>query len=106
MQKYPAEFKQYAEILIRTADIEIINSLLQYKITDTKNCILVLKNNCKAEKAKKISQILGKLVSSDKDLIKDVDDSVWGRISLGALGYIGNSNNYSFLTNIIANGKT
>lgn len=38
--------------------------------------------------------------------MRDSDDSLWGRISLGALGYVGNQNNYAFLSKLIKEGKS
>lgn len=38
--------------------------------------------------------------------MRDSDDSLWGHISLGALGYIGNQDNYAFLSGLIKEGKS
>lgn len=102
MKQFPGEFKPYVEPIIGTADIDIILSLIDLKIIDSKTCISTLKSTAKSEKRKRISVILGKIGGvKDKDLITSVDDSLWGQISLGALGYIGDMGNYGFLVGLI-----
>ena len=52
-----------------------------------------------------MSVILGRMGVSDKELVRDIDESLWGQISLGALGYVGNQNNYNFLLGMIREAK-
>ncbi len=66
MERFPNEFKQYNELLIKTADIKIIENLTKFNIADQKACISVLKANAKPDKSKKISKILGTLAVTDK----------------------------------------
>lgn len=42
-----------------------------------------------AEKAKKMSLTLGSINIKSADIIKEIDESAWGRILIGALGYTG-----------------
>ena len=87
---HPKVFKEYVEVIIRTAESNYIMKLIDKKVTDSETCLNILMNSCRSDNSKKISLILSQLKVNEKYLIENVSDSQWGLICLGALGYIGN----------------
>ena len=49
----------------------------------------ILKKQDLSEKSKKISQTVGSIGLKPDKILAEIDESSWGRILVGALGYIG-----------------
>lgn len=49
------------------------------------------------EKGKKISQVIGAINYPEAKITKAIEESTWGRIMIGALGYIGNEKSLPLL---------
>jgi hypothetical protein len=60
------------------------------KIISIDDCIKILKNIATSENIKNLSLFLSKINPNAKSLLSAVNDSKWGLVNLGALGYIGN----------------
>ena len=54
---------------------------------------------------KSISEILQKIGVKEKELKGQINESKWGIICLGAIGYAGNETTAKFLTDLILNNK-
>ena len=68
LDTHPKAFNNYVELIVRTADSDYIIRMIERKITNSNNCIQILKGVAKPENAKKISLILSKLKIPVKDL--------------------------------------
>jgi hypothetical protein len=60
------------------------------KIISTDDCVKILKNIATSENIKNLSLFLSKINPNTKSLLSAVNDSKWGLVNLGALGYVGN----------------
>ena len=49
--------------------------------------------------------IIGKLNVKEAELLKQIDETAWGRICLGALGYIGDKSTVNYLLKLIKENK-
>lgn len=41
------------------------------------------------DKGRKISEVLGRIIKQEREIESDLDESAWGRVLIGAMGYIG-----------------
>jgi hypothetical protein len=63
--------------------------MIEKKIINAPQCVEILKNIVTAENTKKLSLFFSKINNSPKSLIAEINESKWGLVSLGALGYVG-----------------
>lgn len=64
--------------------------MIEKKIISEENTINILKViSVKEPNTTKLSTILSSICKLKKKLIEDINDTKWGQICLGALGYIG-----------------
>lgn len=89
MDKYPKCFQPFAEVIVKTAESFYIQKLIQKKISTPENCIIILKNIATAENSKKLSIILSQIYPAKDKLLNEINDTRWGLVCLGAVGYVG-----------------
>lgn len=66
MDTHPKAFKNFTELITRTADIKYIIKMVENKIEKKDVCIGILKTIAKSENSKNISIILGQLKLTEK----------------------------------------
>jgi hypothetical protein len=103
--KFPASVKPYSESILKSTESKFIEMLVHNKIVSQADCIKVLKTIEREESAKNISLILAKIGASESDLKSQIDESKWGLICLGSLGYIGNLASSKYLIDTILTHK-
>ena len=84
----PKLLKPYYEQVIRSTESHYIAVLLNQKVVDMKTCLSIFRS-LDQEKARKISQTLGAINLDQQTILKEIDETLWGRIMIGALGYVG-----------------
>jgi hypothetical protein len=97
--------KPYAELIIKSTETYYITKLITSGVTDIPTVIKIFKGLDLVEKAKKISQTLGTINLKAADILKEVDESSWGRILIGALGYIGDDKTLPTLFKLLESSK-
>ena len=88
-KNHPKMLKPYAELIIKSTEPYFISKLISSGVTDTASVVKILRSLDLVEKAKKISTTLGSIGLKSADILKDIDESNWGRVLIGALGYVG-----------------
>lgn len=78
---------------------------MEKKIISAENCVNILKSIVTPENTKKLSLFFSKINPSKKELIAEIDDSKWGLVSLGALGYVGDLSTIEDIKKMIATSK-
>lgn len=104
LEHHPKCFKNFTEIIVRTADVFYVVKLVEKKIIKKDECISILKVIAKPDNSKNISIILSKLIQSEKDLISFIgNNDHWGLICIGAIGYLGNEKTSEYLFKLLKN---
>ena len=85
----PKILKSYSELIIRSTETYYIAKLISAGVIETSTVVKILKGLDLIEKGKKISLTLGSIGISASELLKEADDTNWGRLIIGALGYVG-----------------
>lgn len=93
----PKLLKPYSELIIRSTESYYISRLIASGVVDSNLAVKILKSLDLQEKAKKISLTLSTINLKEEQLIAEIDESSWGRILIGALGYIGNEKTLNLL---------
>lgn len=101
----PKLLKPHAELIIKSTESYYVAILLKENVVDIKTCLSIFKDQDQ-EKAKKISQTLAAINYDENLIIKDIDESPWGRVMLGALGYLGNRKSLPALYNFLGSFKS
>lgn len=105
IEKFPKSIKPYAESIVKSTQSAFIKQLIEKKIVNQSDCIKILKAIDREDSAKNISEILAQIGVVENELKTQVDESKWGLICLGALGYVGNLASAKYLTDSILNHK-
>lgn len=79
--------------------------MIEKKIITPENTIVILKNMCTGENYKKLSIILSKIYTSKEKLLSEINETKWGLVCLGALGYIGDLSTIDQIHKIILNSQ-
>ena len=102
---FPSSVKSYADVIIKSTESKYISLLIEKKIVNQGDCIHILKTIEREDSGKNISLILAKIGTSENDLKSQINESKWGLICLGALGYVGGLASAKYLTDNILNNK-
>lgn len=102
---FPSLVKPYSEAIIKSTEVKYISLLIEKKIANQADCIHILKSIEREESTKNISLILAKIGASENELKSQINESKWGLICLGALGYVGSLASAKYLTDNISNNK-
>lgn len=81
--------KPYAELIVRSTESYYISKLIAAGVIDTPAVVKIFKELDLLEKGKRISLTLGNINLKAAQLMGEIDESNWGRILIGALGYVG-----------------
>jgi len=74
--------------MVKSTESDYIVILINNKVIDLQTCLSILKK-LDQEKAKKVSQTLGAIHLDERSIAKEVGEDAWGRVMVGALGYVG-----------------
>lgn len=88
----PKILKPYSELIIRSTETYYIAKLITAGVIETSAVVKILKGLDLVEKGKRISLTLGNIGIAAAELLKEADDTNWGRLIVGALGYVGDEN--------------
>lgn len=105
MDKYPKCFQPYAESIIKTAEGPYIKKLIDSKVATPENCIAILKNIATPDNSKKFSVIISQIYPSKDKLLSEVNETRWGLVCLGALGYVGDLSTIDKIQKLIINNQ-
>jgi hypothetical protein len=101
----PKLLKPYAELIVKSTESSYISKLISNDVIDVNSCIKILKGIDLNEKGKKISLTLSSIRIKEEEIVGQIDESAWGRILIGALGYIGSEKTLGLLFNLIGSFK-
>jgi hypothetical protein len=66
-----------------------VSKLIKSGVVDLQAVINIFKTLDLVEKGKKISLTLGSIGLTSAQIFKEINESNWGRVMIGALGYVG-----------------
>lgn len=89
IERFPKSIISYSESITKIADDKYIEKMIEKKIISPDNCINILKSIANSDNSSKLSYILSRVSPSKDKLLSEVNETRWGIISLGALGYVG-----------------
>ncbi len=105
IENFPNSIKPFAEIIVKTGESDINLKMIQKKIISAPQCVEILKHIVTPENTKKLSLFFSKINNQAKSLIAEINDSKWGMVSLGSLGYVGNLKTIQDINKMIATSK-
>ena len=76
-------------MIVKSTESQYIVALINSKVLNINNCLKILKG-IDAERSRKVSETIGAMKLDERQILKEVDESPWGRVMVVALGYIGN----------------
>ena len=84
----PRLLQPYSELIVKSTESAYIVALINSKVIDVNSCLKILRG-IDHDKARKVSETVGAMRLDERQILKEVDESPWGRVMAMALGYVG-----------------